>query len=49
MAKLTGPDDDADGDDSSGETAPHSNMGPDISGYVGGRPFFSNNANDKPK
>jgi len=49
VAKLTGPDDDADGDDSSGETAPHSNTGPDTSGYVGGRPFFSNNANDKPK
>ncbi len=49
VAKLTGPDDDAGGDDSSGETAPHSNTGPDTSGYLNGRPFFSNNANDKPK
>ena len=49
VAKLTGPDDDAGGDDSSGETAPQSNTAPDTSGYVGGRPFFSNNANDKPK
>jgi len=49
VAKLTGPDDDSGGDDSSGETAPQSNKGPDTSGYVGGRPFFSNNANDKPK
>jgi hypothetical protein len=45
VAKLTGPDDDGD----SGEAASQPSTGPDTSGYIGGRPFFSSNANDKPK
>ena len=48
VARISRPDDDSD-DDSSGEAVPQSNKGPDTSGYVGGRPFFSNNSNDKPK
>jgi hypothetical protein len=47
--KLERPDDDAGGDDNSAESATHSKQGPDTSGYLNGRPFFSNNANDKPK
>jgi hypothetical protein len=43
IAKVTGPDDDAD------DAASQSNKGPDTSGYLNGRPFFSSNANDKPK
>jgi len=48
VARISKPDDDSD-DNTSGEAVPQSNKGPDTSGYVGGRPFFSNNSNDKPK
>jgi hypothetical protein len=34
---------------SNGEAVPSSNGPGDKSGYVGGRPFFSNNPNDQPK
>jgi hypothetical protein len=47
-AKIIRPDEDPNAD-SSEETTTHSNQGPDTSGYLNGRPFFSNNANDKPK
>jgi hypothetical protein len=48
-AKLVRPDEDPNAYDSSEETTTNSKQGPDTSGYLNGRPFFSNNANDKPK
>lgn len=48
VARISKPDDDSD-DNGSGEAVPQSNKGPDTSGYINGRPFFSNNSNDKPK
>jgi hypothetical protein len=47
--KLERADEDPNADDSSGETTTHSKQGPDTSGYLNGRPFFSHNAGDKPK
>jgi hypothetical protein len=49
QAKLIRPDEDPNAYDSPEETTTHSKQGPDTSGYLNGRPFFSNNANDKPK
>jgi len=48
VARISRPDDDSD-DNRSGEAVPQPNKAPDTSGYVGGRPFFSSNSNDKPK
>ena len=43
QTRISKPDDDTE------DSPPSNDKGPDTSGYVGGRPFFSNNANDRPK